>query len=142
MQTKNHTFKHKSKTFSGVIVWPESLQEALIVLPALELWEAFKIGYLELCRRRICEITQRRRTRKIDVSDLPEWEQALIQQAVLETRAKYHTPQTTPESAPLESLPTTQTDSVETQAAAQDPVSSRDLSFEEDFARYSAALGS
>lgn len=143
MKTENRTFKHKNNLHHGTIVWPDDLSEAVTLLGRSEVWDAFKLGYLEICRRQICGLTPRRRkTHKIDLSDLPEGDQEMISQMIRDLKEQYQQLQRERESALLESQHTDQTDYDETPEAAQDPASESVDSFESDFAIYSNALGS
>ena len=143
MRTENRSFKYRGKVYSGVIVWPNNLQEAIQLLDPADIWEAFRLGYLEHCRRQICGIPiRRRKIQKIDVSGLPPHEQEAILLAVEQMRALYQQPLQAQKSVQPESQPIAPSDSDETPEEAEDSVSSRELSFEEDFAKYSAALDS
>jgi hypothetical protein len=142
MQIENKSFRLKGKEYTGTIAWPDDLAEALRLLGDREVWKAFRIGYLEVCRRQICGITPRRRNQKIDLSDLSEDDRELVLQAVSELRENYQRLQQAQRSAPLEPQPTAPSDYDETQAEAEAPASSHEQSFEEDFARYLDALDS
>lgn len=138
MRTENLTFTHKKKTYSATVVWPENLVEAFNLLGEKELWAAFKLGYLEITKRRIVNPTPRPRIRKIDLNRLTEEQAALIEHILADAQK----PQAEQKSVQPEPQQTIQTDSYETQEVVQASVLSRDSSFEEDFARYSAALDS
>lgn len=148
MKTENRTFKVKGKSYSGTIVWPSNLAEALQLLGEVEMWEAFKVGYLEYCRRQICGLTPRRRKiQKIDVSDLPDHEQEAILLAVDQMRQIYQQ-QRAKENAPPVQQSKAQIDSDEKpEEVPQDDeelssASQSESSFEEDFAKYLASLDS
>lgn len=142
MQIENKSFRLKGKEYTGSIAWPESLQEAVNFLGDWEVFRAFRIGYLEICRRQICGIIPRRRSQKIDLSGLSEQDQELVLQAVAELRESYQLRQQAQKSAPLEEPQTSLSDYGETPEEVPASASPHDDSFEADFARYSAALDS
>lgn len=144
MKTENVSFKHKGKTISGQIAWPESLQEAIHSLEPAEVWEAFKIGYRDMCRRRILGLTRPpRRFVRIDLSLLtPEEQHALLTwKANAETFQNQQSPPVE-KSAPPEPTPTDPTDFDEMPAEAQASTSPHVDTFEEDFAKYLASRSS
>lgn len=140
MHTENKSFKHKGQTYTGTIVWPDHLSEALTLLGERDVWNAFKLGYLEVCRRQICGLTRRRRSQKIDLSDLPESDQELVATLIADLKRQYQSLQQAEESAPPEAPHTAPSDSGETPAEAPAPASVSADSFEADFARYLASL--
>jgi hypothetical protein len=142
MKTENRSFTHKRKTYHGTIVWPDDLAEAIRLLGERDTWSAFRLGYLELCKRQICGITPRRRSQRIDLGALPPEAQDLVRELIDQLHAQSLQPQPIQKSAPLESQPTTPNDFDEMPAEAEVQASSHADPFEEDFARYLASLGS
>lgn len=142
MKTENRSFTHKGKTYHGTIVWPDDLAEAIRLLGERDTWSAFRLGYLELCKRQICGITTRRRSQKIDLASLPVEAQDLVRQLVDELHAQNQRHQQAERSAPLESQPITPNDSDEMPEEVQVPASSHADPFEEDLAKYLASLDS
>jgi hypothetical protein len=134
MKTENFAFTHKRKKISGVVVWPETLLEAVHLLGEKEVWKAFRLGYLELVKKRMINPTPRRQIRKIDLSSLPEEYVELIDQILNEHKVQKNPPPLMPQ--------TFQTDFAEKPAAEEVQSSPSDDSFEADFAKYSAALDS
>ena len=82
MKTENRSFTHKRKTYHGTIVWPDDLAEAIRLLGERDTWSAFRLGYLELCKRQICGITPRRRSQRIDLGALPPEAQDLVRELI------------------------------------------------------------
>lgn len=143
MKTENRTFRHKNNLHHGTIVWPDNLSEALTLLGEREVWNAFRIGYLEVCRKQICGLTPRRRkTHKIDLSELPETDQEMISQMISDLKEQYRQLQLEKESALLASQQTAPSDFDETPEEAPVPASESADSFDADFARYLASLDS
>ena len=138
MKTENLTFTHKKKTYSATVVWPENLVEAFSLLGEKDMWTAFKVGYLEITKRRIVSPTPRPPIRKIDLSRLTDDQIALLESILAESPA--------PAAAQKNDLPaapqTTPNDSDEKPAVAQASVLPHDSSFEEDYSKYLNALGS
>jgi hypothetical protein len=142
MQIETRSFRLKGKEYTGSIAWPDSLQEALAALGEWEVFRAFRIGYLEICRKQICGVIPRRRSQKIDLSGLSEQDQELVLQAVAELRESYQLHQQAQKSVPPEEPHTFQNDFDETPEEVPASTSPHDDSFEADFARYSSALDS
>lgn len=149
MKREKLTVKKNKKLYSGEIVWPSDLAEAVYLLGELEVWESFRVGYLALAKKRIAGLTPRRqRWAKIDLSSLDDQTRALIQALAREQQNKplpqeaSHTPQQAQESPPRVEQQTVQNDYAETQEEALTSTQSNDESFEQDLARYLASLGS
>jgi hypothetical protein len=136
MKTENRSWKVKGKTYSGIIVWPDNLSQAIQLLGQKEVWAAFKLGYLEVCRKQICNLTPRRKNRKIDLSGLTPEEQEMVLELVSDFRAVNQQLQQVEKNDPPEPQPTAPTDSDETPEEAPAPALPHDDSFEADFARY------
>jgi hypothetical protein len=139
MKTENKSWTVKGKVHSGTIVWPDNLDQAIKLLGTKEVWAAFKIGYLEICRKQICGLTPRRRNHKIDLSGLSPEEQEMVLELVSDFRAVNQQLQQVEKSAPPEQQSTAPSDSDETPEEAPVPTLPHDDSFEEDFAKYLAA---
>lgn len=134
MQTENFSFTHKKKRYSAVIAWPENLKEALEILGDREVWKAFRLGYVELVKRRMISPTPRPRIRKIDLNSLPEDTAELLDRILSNLSEQKNPPPSLPQ--------TFQSDSFEKQEEASVEASPHGDSFEADFARYSAFLDS
>jgi hypothetical protein len=142
MQIENKSWTIKGKKFEGVIAWPDDLNEALTLLSEREVFEAFKIGYLEICRRQICGLTRRRRSQKIDLSALSPEHQALILDVFHDLASQNRQYQPAQKNVqPLEQR-ITPIDSVETPEEASAPDHPHVSEFDQDFAKYLASLGS
>ena len=144
MKIENFSFKHKKKSFSCQIAWPESLPEAIATLEPSDIWEAFKIGYRELAKKRVINPTQRRRRFvKVDLEKLsPGDRDALLQFLSNAETFENQQPQQAQESVQPSEPPKDQTDFVETPEEAEASTSQRADSFEEDFSKYLAARSS
>lgn len=143
MKTENRTFRHKNNLHHGTIVWPDNLGEAMSLLGEREVWNAFRIGYLEVCRKQICGLTPRRRkNHKIDLSELPEGDQEMISQMISELKEQYRQLQLEKESVQLAAQQKAQIDYDEMPEEALAPASESADPFEADFARYLASLDS
>lgn len=142
MKIENRSFTWKGKKHHGTIAWPDNLQEAITLLGEREVFAAFKLGYLEVCRKQICGLTRRRRNQKIDLSDLPEQDQELVVALVADLKDANQQLRLATESAQPEPQPIVPTDSVETPEEAPAPTSEHVDPFEEDFAKYLASLDS
>lgn len=138
MKTENLTFTHKKKTYSATVVWPENLVEAFNLLGEKDMWAAFKLGYLEITKRRIVSPTPRPRIRKIDLSRLTDDQIALLESILGESPA----PVAAQKNDPPAAQQTAPIDSDEKPVVAQVSVLQRETSFEEDYSKYLAALGS
>jgi hypothetical protein len=143
MKIEKLTFKEKGKTYSGEIAWPDNLEMAIGFLGERSVWEAFKIGYKLMIKAQIKgkPILPRKRVVKIDLSVLDEQTRIAIE-GLLESLAVQQQPQQVAESAPPEQPHTDHNDYAEMLTEAEAQSSGHDSSFEEDFAKYLASLGS
>jgi hypothetical protein len=142
MKTENRSFTHRGKTHRGTIVWPEDLAEALKLVGDRETWAAFKIGYLELCRRRICGIIPRRRTQTIDLRELPVEAQELVRDLVQQLHDQNRLHQQAQKSVPPEEPQTSPIDYDGMPTEAEDPFFSNAPEFEQSPPTDSDALDS
>ena len=142
MKTEKKEYTFKGKKHSGVIAWPEDLNEALTLLSDREVFEAFKIGYLEVCRRQICGLTRRRRSQKIDLSVLPPEHQVLILDVFEDLLSQNRQSQQVQKSVQPSEQHTAAIDSVETPEEVSAPDHPHVSEFDQDFAKYLASLGS
>lgn len=73
MKIEKLTVRKNGKVFTGDVVWPTGIHQAIHLLGELEVWEAFKIGYLQLAKKRISgAIRPRKKWLKVDLSSLDE----------------------------------------------------------------------
>lgn len=159
MKIEKLTVKKNGKTYAGEIAWPDDLGSAIKLLGELEVWSAFKIGYKELAKKRITNsIRPRKKWLKLDLSCVDDQTAEEIEsflrertrvnqlhienQRRLEAEAARQERQQAEETALLEAQQTAQNDYDETPEEAQAPISESADSFEQDFAKYLAALGS
>ena len=114
MRIEKLTVKKDGKTYHGDIAWPDNLGIALQLLGEQEIWEAFKVGYRELAKRRITHtaIRPRRRIARIELSSLDDQTRAVIEE-IARLQAAQQLPQQAEQTPPPAPLPIDQTDSGE-----------------------------
>lgn len=153
MKIEKLTVKKNGKTYAGEIAWPDDLASAIRLLGELEVWSAFKIGYKELAKKRITNsIRPRKKWLKLDLSCVDDQTAELIERLAHESAraafaheaalAAQKEQQQAEETALREAQQTIQNDYDETLEEAQAPISESADSFEQDFAKYLAALDS
>ena len=149
MKREKIVIKRNGKTFSGEIVWPSDLAQAIRLLGELEVWSAFRLGYKELAKRRISGlIPRRKRWAKLDLSLLDDQTLAAVQVLLQMQQNKPPHAEVSPaqpeSSAVVQqaSPHTSQSDSDETPAVEAVQSSGRAGDFEEDWQKYLASLGS
>lgn len=149
MKREKITVKRNGKSYSGEIVWPQDLAQAISLLGELEVWGAFRVGYRELAKRRISGLTPRqKRWARVDLSSLDDQMRVLIQALVHEQQNKplpqevSQPPQPSAESPQPVAQQIAPSDSGETQEEALTLSPDNGDSFEQDFAKYLASLDS
>lgn len=141
MKIEKLTVRKNGKVFTGDVVWPTGIHQAIHLLGELEVWEAFKIGYLELAKKRISgAIRPRKKWVKLDVSTLDEHARAWVfshieNQRRLEESAK---------NQKAAEQQTSRNDYAETQeeASSADQLSENDAQPAQEPPKYSDALDS
>lgn len=147
MKIEKLTFKKKNKVYQGEIVWPLDLDTAIKLLGSSEVWQAFKIGYKELAKRRIMgePIRPRKKILKIDLSLVDDQMRDALEQFVESNLSRppvQQVVQPSQENAPRVAKQIDQNDSDETQEEALVQVSQNADTFEQDLAKYLASLDS
>lgn len=142
MKIEKLTVTRNKKTYSGDLVWPDNLSQAVALLGEFEVWEAFRVGYKELAKKRIAgSIRPRKRWLKVDLSVLDEQSGAWLAH-YLETLKAQKKAEEELKNRPVEAQQTSPSDSDEMQEEALTQSPASDDSFEEDFAKYLASLDS
>lgn len=145
MKIEKIKIKKKNKIYAGEIVWPSDLKSAIKLLGESEVWQAFKIGYKEVCKKRIMgeEIfPKRKRVIKIDLDQLGDEQMRDALVALAEEQAAQIKPPPSVQSPPPEVSHTDPTDYDETLKEAEVLISASAESFEEDWSRYLASRNS
>lgn len=143
MRIEKLKIKKDGKTYEGEIVWPDGLKIAIHLLGEKEVWEAFKVGYKELAKKRITgELTRpRRKTVKIDVASLDDQTRLVIEEIARLQAAQPHERQALKNDEPQE--PHTYPNGFdETPEEDSTSVFARETVSEEETTTHSDALGS
>lgn len=149
MKIEKLTVRKNGRLYSGEVAWPNNLESALALLGEKEVWEAFRVGYKELAKKRITATRPRKRWLKLDLLSLDDQTLAALTQALevaAENRARtallHEQQRQAQESPPPAEQQTYPSDYDETQEVAEGQSSANGESFEEDFARYLTSLDS
>lgn len=106
MRIEKLTVKKDGKTYHGDVVWPDNLGVALQLLGESEVWQAFKLGYKEITKRRITgqTIRPRRQVVRIDLATLDEPTRLAIEE-IAKLQAVQQAPQPSEQTPQPEPLP-------------------------------------
>jgi len=145
MKIEQLNLKKNGKSYSGEIAWPDNLSQALTLLGEREVWEAFKIGYRDLAKKRITgSIRPRRKWAKIDLASLDDQTAEMISLLISDSlaRARIEKERQAAENLRRVEQQTFQTDSAEKLEVAEAPSPESADDFETDLAKYLASLDS